>query len=214
MIQQLFQRVFCAPGVLFFRSRSRRKLNRSLGGIEQLECRVMLSAVSPKVLVGESPAEVRAVDLQPIVNGTPTSRFSGVGLVGDSYWGNFCSGTLINSTHVLTAAHCAEGVGNTQGRFTVNGTTYGTSNVYVHPNYNSYGIGTDQANDIAIYELSSPVTGVNPYSIYRDALQVGQLLTLVGFGAGGTGDSGHNGDFGTKRVGTTPIDGVNATLIT
>jgi secreted trypsin-like serine protease len=40
------------------------------------------------------------------------------------------------------------------------------------------------------------------------------LLTLVGYGYGGTGTTGSNGDYGTKRVGTTPIDSVSAKLIT
>ncbi len=40
------------------------------------------------------------------------------------------------------------------------------------------------------------------------------MLTLVGFGEGGTGASGGNGDFGIKRIGTTPIDGVQPHLVT
>jgi hypothetical protein len=56
------------------------------------------------------------------------------------------------------------------------------------------------------------VTNVTPSAIFRGTPVVGQLLTLVGFGAGGD-DDGHNGDFGVKRVGTTPIDEVSAQLI-
>jgi hypothetical protein len=39
------------------------------------------------------------------------------------------------------------------------------------------------------------------------------LLTLVGYGYGGTGNTGSDGIYGTKRVGTTPIDSVSAKLI-
>ena len=144
-----------------------------------------------------------------IVNGTPTNGYASVGLIGDSQ-GFFCSGTLISSRYVLTAGHCAVGVAATNGRFTVNGVTYSTSRVFVHPQYNDNTL----ANDIAIYELNRDVVGVRPTQIFRGTPQVGQLLTLVGFGAGGTGNSGHDGTFGTKRVGTTPIDGVEPTLIT
>lgn len=144
-----------------------------------------------------------------IVNGTPTSGYSSVGLIGDSRE-FFCSGTLIASRYVLTAAHCAIGVAATNGRFLVNGITYSTSRVFVHPQYNDNTL----ANDIAIYELNRDVTGVAATQIFRGTPQIGQLLTLVGFGAGGTGNTGHDGSFGTKRFGTTPIDGVEPTLIT
>ncbi len=147
-----------------------------------------------------------------IVNGTPTSAFPSVGIVGDAS-GGFCSGTLIAPQVVLTAGHCGEGVGNTAGRFQVGGTTYATSQVVVHPQYNDAAIGTDNANDIAIFRLNRAVTGVVPSPIHRATPQVGQLLTLVGFGAGGTGNAGHDGSFGTKRVGTTPIDQVSSKLI-
>jgi Trypsin len=147
-----------------------------------------------------------------IVNGTPTNAFPSVGIVGDAS-GGFCSGTLIAPQVVLTAGHCAEGVGNTAGRFEIAGTTYATSQVIVHPQYNDALIGTDNANDLAVYRLNRPVTGVTPSPIYRTTPQVGQTLTLVGFGAGGTGNSGHDGSFGTKRVGTTPIDQVSTRLL-
>ncbi len=93
------------------------------------------------------------------------------------------------------------------------GQEYRTTKVYVHPNYNPNRLGQDGANDIAIYKLDRPVTNVTPTPINRTAPAVGQLLTLVGFGGGGTGTTGHTGDYGTKRVGTTPIDQVTAQTI-
>jgi|GEM_PF-672574 len=180
---------------------------------ETFEPRAVMSAVS----VSQSGAMALHQHSQTaistrIVNGTQTSDYPAVGLIGESGY-HFCTGTLIAPQYVLTAAHCAEGVGNTSGTFTVGGRSYQTERVYVHPNYNRNAIGSDSANDIAIYKLSQPVIGITPMDIFRGIPQVGQLLTLVGFGGGGNGTTGTNGDFGIKRVGTTPIDQVTRTLI-
>ena len=180
---------------------------------ETFEPRVVLSAVSA--------SQSGAVDLHQhsgiervarIVNGTQSSGYPAVGLIGDTA-DDFCSGTLIAPQYVLTAGHCAVGVADTVGTFTIGGHTYHTEKVYLNPGYNDSAIGSDSANDIAIYKLNEPVVGIAPMPIFRGTPQVGQLLTLVGFGGGGTGTTGSNGDFGIKRVGTTPIDNVTPKLI-
>ena len=174
--------------------------------LEPLESRQLLSADTS--LVG--PAAQTAPVLR-IINGTPTSAWEGVGLLGDTS-GYFCSGVLIAPQYVLTAGHCAVGVANTQGRFKLGTSVYSTSQVTVHPQYNA-NAEPDLSNDIALYKLSQAVTNVPSYPIYRSTPQVGQVLTLVGFGEGGTGATGGQGDFGTKRVGTTPIDAVTTKMI-
>ena len=109
------------------RPQPRRRSSRNrLIGIEALDSRIVMAAnVLSAAIDGTNagPVEPVATFSAPhitarIVNGTPTSGFPSVGLVGDSR-GSFCSGTLISPTHVLTAGHCAIGVGNTQGRFVV-----------------------------------------------------------------------------------------------
>ena len=168
-------------GTLGTSTRRRKRSRMHVSRTESLEIRVLLSGTNPDPVTGR------------IVNGEETSAFESVGMVNYG-----CSGTLISPTHVLTAAHCTVGVNDTGGTFQVNGQTYRTSRIVNHPDYRPNQIGSDSANDISIMVLDRPVQGVTPYQINRAAPSVGQLLTLVGFGGGGTGNSGHTGAFGTK----------------
>ena len=179
-----------------------------LQGMEALEPRLCLSGIGPFARIVQ-PTAVLSGSESRVVGGTPTDQFRSVGIIGDRF-GGFCSGTLITPRDVATAAHCAVGINNSDGRFSVEGMTYETTSIHVHPSYNDFTLN----NDIAVFRLSRPISNIEPSPIFRGTPRVGQMLTLVGYGAGGTGASGHTGDFGTKRVGLTPIDGVEETLIT
>jgi hypothetical protein len=179
----------------FLQNQRRNKTARSLA-FETLDRRELMAAdmVVPRV-----------------VNGTVTGSYPNVGMVGDTVAFDG-TGTLISPRHVLTAAHAVEGMSNTDARFRLGSTTYQSSKVIPFPYYSQATFGTSTANDIAIIELNQEVAGIAPAVYSRYAPRVGEVQTLVGFGAAGTG-SGHDGTYGTKRVGTTPIEQVHASLI-
>ena len=150
----------------------------------------------------------------PIVNGDTTSDYESVGVLllcdNRGYCSDFCSGTVIDSKWVLTAAHCVEafddyaragytgyfGVGRNLDALT----DYAEfADWHEHPDYSS----RDLQNDIGIVELKTAI-GVDPMPLNTDRVTsgwVGDDLTYVGWGI--TTDSGS--DSGTKRYAMMPV---------
>ena len=114
---------------------------------------------------------------------------------GRSPW---CGGTLISSTHVLTAAHCTDGSAASSIRVILGEHNIADSDfnrvdvaeIINHPNYDSRT--TD--NDYAILRLANPVTFTNevsPACLPADlsATYTGVLATVTGWGTLSSGGS-------------------------
>ena len=144
-----------------------------------------------------------------------TSPWAGVGAVTIN--GGVYSGVLIDSQHVLTAAHVVGGQVGTPGSvsFSLNvggdlTQTLSATAITVFPGFTGTTPGADGVwhDDLAIITLGTPVTGAVPtYGLYGGSLS-NKTITLVGYGAGGDGyvgaTSGANAS--VKRVGQNRVD--------
>ncbi len=151
---------------------------------------------------------------RPIVNGSPTSGHPAVvalvapaiecGTADDV----FCTGTLVGTRTVITAAHCLDYAppGTLHVYFGDDATLAGSGRrvevlaEVAHPAYDMV------VHDIAILELVEDVTDVPPVRLAPalDAGTVGSQVTIVGFG------SDDDGARGRKREGTSDVVSVDA----
>ncbi len=149
-----------------------------------------------------------------IINGTgdgagqgTTNSWDGVGIVSNV--NPTATGVLVDSTHVLLAAHEVFGVALANLHFTVGGVTYDPQSVAIHPSYT----GTEQF-DIAVMKLKTAATGVPTWAYNTGTLNeaTAGAVTLVGYGVGGNGVNGADPaqpgafPFGTRRAATNLID--------
>lgn len=160
----------------------------------------------PRARSAATPMVPRIINGNPVPDATFPTVVKVHSQLGDA------TATLIAPQWVLTAAHCSQGIGNTDGTVEIGGVTYHTVQVVVHPKYNPARFGKNGANDIALWKLDQAVPNITPSAILRKSPKVGQMLTLVGFGLGGDA-TGQTGQYGTKRAGETRLDGVSSKVI-
>lgn len=139
------------------------------------------------------------------------------------------SGTLVAPDWVLTAAHVvtenemgpafpASEVSFGQGAVTTEFTAQpdSISQVVVESGYD--GNGSSQGNDLALVQLSAPITNVAPATILplsMEGMELGQVATMVGYGETGTGLTGAQSDSaGTRRAVQNVLDAFGDSFVT
>ncbi|ELP66430.1 S1 family peptidase [Streptomyces turgidiscabies] len=138
---------------------------------------------------------------QPIVGGTTTtaSAYPYVMQITDASQNQFCGGTLVSATKVVTAAHCMVGETTSSVRVVggrtylngTNGTVSKVTKIWIHPSY------TDATNgdDVAVLTLATSMpytTASYVTSSQTSVYAAGTTARIIGWGTTSSNGSSSN----------------------
>jgi secreted trypsin-like serine protease/major membrane immunogen (membrane-anchored lipoprotein) len=155
---------------------------------------------------------------EAIINGTeyPESAYPNVARLFSKNGYSICTGTLIDANHVITAAHCFYDESGARkvlaGDMTVrlNGKTYQSKSVYIHPTYKGAyeDVWGSNVVDTTIIELDKNVTDVTPAALLTTQFPLKTDLIIAGYGLiGCLPGSRRTPSLGKIYAGTTEFDG-------
>ncbi|MFI9819500.1 S1 family peptidase [Streptomyces sp. NPDC052013] len=138
---------------------------------------------------------------QPIVGGTTTttSAYPFMMQITDASQNQFCGGTLVSPTKVVTAAHCMVGESPSSVRVVggrtyldgTNGTVAKVSKIWIHPDYRR----VTRGDDVAVLTLSTsmPYTAARYVSSSDTGVYApGTTARILGWGTTSPGGSSSN----------------------
>ncbi|WP_405989897.1 S1 family peptidase [Streptomyces sp. NBC_00986] len=169
---------------------------------------VAAAAAAAATALLSAPTAVAAP--QPIVGGstTTTTTYPFVMQITDASQNQFCGGTLVSATKVVTAAHCMVGETTSSVRVVggrtylngTNGTVSKVSKIWINPSYTD----ATNGNDVAVLTLSTSM----PYTTAKYVASTDTSVYATGATARilGWGTTSENGSSSNQlRTATVPI---------